>query len=227
MLVLRIDSTNLLDIDVPKLPSGRNLAITRGALFDHGGNWVECPDGHFWYWTPAPEMGPPPYDINGEGSSMPQHALVPTTRNEAKQFIQVAELNDSGMYAWGGELLSSFPRYMELDEEDLAAWNDWVNRPETEQFIDDFIIECQRLAEVSRHARGHAVEVGPVTDVEGVEGKGAVGVLDRPLVGGEIRSRCQGRGLVVGFGVGVIEVMEVHEPELRGLVPHHPWTGVV
>ena len=102
------DRINWLDFDMPELPSGLNLAITRGALFDHGGNWFKCPDGHFWYWTPAPEMGPPPYDINDEGSSIAQHAPVPTSREEAKRFIQVAELNDSGMYAWRGELLFLF-----------------------------------------------------------------------------------------------------------------------
>jgi hypothetical protein len=160
MLVSSGDSILMLEFDMPELPSGLNLAITRGALFDHGGNWFECPDGHFWYWTPAPEMGPPPYDINGEGSNVAEHAPVPTTREEAKRFIQVAELNDNGMYAWRGELLYLFPRYTELDDEDLAAWNAWINRPEIDQFIDDFIIECQRLAEVSRHVRGYAVIEG-------------------------------------------------------------------
>jgi hypothetical protein len=145
---------------MPELPSGINLAITRGALFDHGGNWSKCPDGHFWYWVPAPEMGPPPYDINEEGENIAEHAPVPTNREEAKRFIQVAQLNDKGMYAWGGEWLSLFPRYLELDDEDLKFWNAWVNRPEIDQFIDEVIIECQRLEEVSRHARGYAVIEG-------------------------------------------------------------------
>jgi hypothetical protein len=148
---------------MPELPSGLNLAISRDALFDHGGNWFRCPDGHFWYWIPAPEMGAPSYDLNAEIDNVrriAQHAPVPESREEAKQFIEVLEINDNGLYSSRGEWLSSFPRYTELDEPDLAAWNAWVNRPETNQFLDDTIAECQRLAEVSRHARGYATLEG-------------------------------------------------------------------
>lgn len=162
MLISSGDRIYLLDLYMPELPSGLSLGIVPVDLFDHGGNWVECPDGHFWYWTPDPEMAPPPYDINGNNKFLrdAKHALVPKTREEAKRFIKVIELNDSGVFGWRGELLHLFPQYTELNEEDLAAWNIWIKRPETDQFIDDFIIECQRLAEVCRHVRGYAALKG-------------------------------------------------------------------
>lgn len=154
---------------MPELPSGLNFAITRDALFDHGGNWFNCPDGHFWFWVPAPVMGPPPYDINGEVETIAQHAPVPTNREEVKRFINVVEMNDAGLYSWGGEWLSLFPRYIDLDELDLAEWNVWISRPETIAFLDDTILECQRLAASSRRARGYAVvESAEKPDVDGV-----------------------------------------------------------
>ena len=159
---------------MPELPSGVSFAITRSALFDHGGNWFNCPDGHFWFWVPAPEMGPPPYDINGEVENIAEHAPVPTNRQEVKRFITVVQINDNGLYSWGGEWLSLFPRYIDLEERDLAAWITWIERPETTAFLDDTIIECQRLAEVSRQARGYAV-------VEGVGGPDENGIVEGNL----------------------------------------------
>lgn len=52
---------------MPLLPSGFKLEISRDALFDHGGNWFECPDGEFWYWAPdAQIMRPAPYELGSE-----------------------------------------------------------------------------------------------------------------------------------------------------------------
>ncbi|MDA0240639.1 MAG: hypothetical protein O3A84_11530 [Proteobacteria bacterium] len=145
---------------MPDLPSGLNLAISRQALFDHGGNWFKCPDGSFWYWVPDPEIGPPPFDPDDEILLIAEHAPVPETREEAKRFIRVLEMTDDGKYGWRGEILSLFPRYTELDTRDLEAWNAWINRTETENFLDDTIAECQRLAVISQHARGYAMVEG-------------------------------------------------------------------
>ena len=141
---------------MPELPSGLQFAISRDHLFDHGGNWFKCPEGHFWYWDAAPEMGPAPFDINSTVETMPKHAPAPKSRQEVKHFIYVLELNDDLMYSWGGERLSQFPEFIELDDDDLAAWNAWINRPETDQFLDETIEMCQRLVEVSKRASGHA-----------------------------------------------------------------------
>ena len=152
---------------MPVLPSGLQLAVSSDALFDHGGNWFNCPDGHFWYWIAAPEMGPPQYDLNAEVTLIAQHAPVPINREEVKLFIRVLEQDTGGMYAWRGEWLSLFPRHIELDDSDLDAWNAWIDRSETNKFLDDTIAKCQRLAEVSERASGYAVVEGSGEPSEG------------------------------------------------------------
>lgn len=150
---------------MPKLPSGLSLAVSRHALFNHGGNWFSCPEGHFWYWEPAPEIGPPPFDPESEIELVAKHAPVPRSREEAKQFIRVLEMRPDGKYGWRGELLNSFPKFFRLDENDASAWESWVKSPGTERFLDDTIEECKKLAKVSENVKGYAVveEVGDQT----------------------------------------------------------------
>lgn len=142
---------------MPKLPSGLELAISRHALFDHGGNWFSCPDGNFWFWIAAPEMGPPPYDLEAEIMQSAAHAPVPRSREKAKKYLRILEMCPDGKYAWRGEWLFEFPRYTALNEQDLAAWNEWLAGSEIGQFLDATIEECQRLAELAKHAQGYAV----------------------------------------------------------------------
>jgi hypothetical protein len=142
---------------MPKLPSGLELAISRDALFDHGGNWSSCPDGHFWYWAPAPEIGPPPYEPGAEIMQQAAHAPVPKDREEAKKYLHVLEMRPDGKYTWRGEWLFEFPKYTKVDERDLSAWNEWLARPETDRFLDATVEECRRLADVSRSAQGYVV----------------------------------------------------------------------
>ena len=141
---------------MPELPSGLTLALSRHALIDHGGNWFHCPEGHFWYWAPAPEVGPPPYELGTEISTSPNHALVPKDREEVQRFIMVLEMTDDGVYGWSGELLATFPQYTDLDDQDLEAWKSWLNKPETDAFLDETIEGCQRLAEDSQKSAGLA-----------------------------------------------------------------------
>ena len=99
-----------------------------------------------------------------------RHAPVPKDRKEAKRYLRVLEFGDDGKLGWRGEWLAWFPRYTELDTRDLKAWNAWLNRPETDAFIDGLIEECQRLAEDSRHAKGYAtyqVPKGTEPDAKG------------------------------------------------------------
>ncbi len=102
-------------------------------------------------------MGPPPYDHDVEIMQQAQHAPIPSSREEAKQYLRVLEMRPDGKYSWRGEWLSLFPRYTELDASDLAAWNEWINQPQTNHFLDATIEECRRLAEISKHAKGYAV----------------------------------------------------------------------
>jgi len=83
---------------MPILPSGLQLALSCDALFDHGGNWFDCPEGYFWYWAPDPDiMGPPPFDPDTEILQVAQPAPVPETREEVKRYIRVMEVED-GLY---------------------------------------------------------------------------------------------------------------------------------
>ena len=145
---------------MPQLPSGISLALSRQALFDHGGNWFNCPEGHFWFWEADPEMGSPPFDLDQEILLVAQHVKAPRDQHEVKQFIQVLEMDGDGTYGWRGEWLSNFPRYFDLCELDAAAWNAWLDRPEMEEFLNDTIAECHRLVEVSRGAKGYATMSG-------------------------------------------------------------------
>ena len=142
---------------MPTLPSGLHLGISRQALFDHGGNWFSCPDGSFWYWVPDPEMGPGPFPEGTEIIQVAQHAPVPISREEAKKFIQVLEFIDDTNYVWRGEWLDTFSKFQSLSDEDMIAWQAWIESENTKGFLDATIAECMRLAEVSRNVTGHAI----------------------------------------------------------------------
>jgi hypothetical protein len=73
-----------------------NLAISRDALFDHGGDWFNYPDGHFWYLAVAPEMGAAPFDPAVEIKQKAEHAPVPQTREEVKRYVRVLQLGSDG-----------------------------------------------------------------------------------------------------------------------------------
>ncbi len=64
------------------------------------------------------------------------------------------ELLGDGTRLWRGEMLSTFPMYTDLDERDMAAWTVWVAFPEIQEFLDDTIKECQRLADGATQAHG-------------------------------------------------------------------------
>jgi hypothetical protein len=142
---------------MPNLPSGKKLVIGSDALFDHGRNWFDCPKNHFWYWVADPDMGPPPYDPNSEILMIARHALVPTTMEDAKKFIRVYELNSENKLLWWGDWLSRFPSFIELDNADHNAWNEWMLHPDVSDLLDQTIQECQRLAKIAQEASGYAV----------------------------------------------------------------------
>ena len=135
---------------MPKLPSGLRFGVANLALFDHGGNWFDCPDGHFWYWVPDQKiMGPGPYEFDTEIIQNAEHAAVPKTHWEAKKFVQVLEFIDDHNYVWRGEWLDTFPKFRQMSEEDLLAWKEWVDGPLGQKFLDKTIGECGRLAVIS------------------------------------------------------------------------------
>ena len=69
---------------------------------------------------------------------------------------------DNGMMYWRGEMLSEFPKYGSLSEEDSAEWRKWLETVPVKEFLDSAIIKCQQQAEINKDARGYAV----VSEVE-------------------------------------------------------------
>lgn len=142
---------------MPRLPSGREFAISTQHFIDAGESWFQAPAGHFWYWSPAPEMAPAPYQLGEDVIRQPAHAPVPETLEDMQRYIQVVEIMDDGRYGWRGEYLGSFPQYEALTDEDQAAWQAWCGRPEFAEFLERTIVKCRRLAEENRTAQGFAV----------------------------------------------------------------------
>ena len=143
---------------MPELPSGLSLVISSDVLFDHGGNCFRCPKDHFWYWIADPDiMGEPPFDPNTAVISALRHAPVPKDRDEVKKYIRVFETDENRTILWRGELLSDFPEWITLGAKDLEAWNAWLNTSENDSFLDETIVRCHRLANLSRSSAGHMV----------------------------------------------------------------------
>jgi hypothetical protein len=155
---------------MPQLPSGLMFAISSGALFDHGGNWFKCPDGHFWYWTPDEDiMGPGPYSTASQLLQSAAHAPVPITLEEAKKYVHVLESDNLENWSWRGEWLDQFPRFRTLSPEDRLAWDDWVAGNSTQLFLQETMLECQRLSRLNSIAKGMAMFSSSVPDGTGAK----------------------------------------------------------
>ena len=136
------------------LPSGLKLSISKGHILQPDINWFRAPDGHFWYWNPAPENPPPftPYQVWMRQSD---HAPVPQSKEEMSKFILVLIMRDDGKYYWQGDYLYEFPFFMVgLSKEDLRAWEEWVITEPVQQFLDTAIKECQIQSEINKGATG-------------------------------------------------------------------------
>jgi hypothetical protein len=142
---------------MPTLPSGLTLAISSDALIDNGTNWFHCPQGHFWYWMIDSELNPPPFELEETILQAPAHAPAPNDRDGVKNFIRVLEMSNDGKFGWRGEWLATFPQYTALDDMDFAAWQTWMEKPETQRFLDEAMERCQRLATLAQEAQGYFV----------------------------------------------------------------------
>jgi hypothetical protein len=141
---------------MPQLPSGLKLAIHDGALFNPGGNWFHCPEGHFWYWMPDPQICQAPFSQGEEILQKAEHAPVPLTIEDMKQFIHVLEIGEDGKNIWRGEWLSTFPQFTSLSDEDREAWNAWLDTEDIQQYLQDALKKCANLAKASANATGYA-----------------------------------------------------------------------
>lgn len=141
---------------MPTLPSGLLLAIDKSSIMPPDTNWFRAPEGHFWYWTPAPENLPPfkPEDV---WDAQPATAPVPTTIDEVKQYVRVVIGLPNGNMYWEGDHISDFPSYRTLSDDDLDAWNKWVESAEIRQFLQEAVDDCVRQSIANKQASGVAV----------------------------------------------------------------------
>ena len=141
---------------MPVLPSGLELLLDISEIMEPDLNWFKAPDGHFWYWRAADE-NPPLFKAEDQLYRQPQSAPVPGTRDEMKKFVRVIVKEPDGIHFWEGDYLAEFPFFRQLSEEDLLAWNEWLDRPELGEFLDRGIAKCQTQSEINKEASGWAV----------------------------------------------------------------------
>ena len=139
---------------MPTLPSGLKLALYKGHIMEPDRNWVKAPEGHFWYWVPAEET-PPPYVYKDDYELMPESAPVPESREAAGSYIRVLFELPGGGYFWRGEMLSEFPKYGILSDEDQHFWLEWLKTEPVEQFFDSVIAQCATQVEINKEAIGY------------------------------------------------------------------------
>jgi hypothetical protein len=120
---------------MPVLPSGLKLALLIDHIMEPDTNWFRAPEGHFWYWAPA-EENPPPFSDKQVSENAPVTAPVPLSREAMKSYVRVCLGIEDGMMYWRGEMLSEFPKYGTLSEEDNMAWQKWLSRDDVDVFLD-------------------------------------------------------------------------------------------
>ncbi len=143
---------------MPTLPSGLALAIGFQAIPDDMGiDWFKCPEGHFWYRRPDEAISPPPYDENSSFIEDWVHAPIPINTEEVKKYLYVLYRLDNGRFLWRGEWLNNFPRFVQMDEVDSAAWQEWLNSGENQGFLRQVIDRCKAQAELNKQCTGVAI----------------------------------------------------------------------
>lgn len=58
------------------------------------------------------------------------------------------------------------PKFQVLNQDDAAAWERWMEQPETHAFLDGTIDQCSKMAQVARDAVGYVV-TRPHSDPDG------------------------------------------------------------
>ncbi len=141
---------------MPTLPSGLRLALgDKLILKTVERNFFSCPEGHFWYKNF--DEPPPGGYWDTQGMFAYAHAEVPTTIEELSPYIQVLVKREDDSFYWKGDVLSDFPRYIELSSEDLAAWNVWIRSPELEPWLLGKIETCYEQSIEAQKATGFLV----------------------------------------------------------------------
>ena len=141
---------------MPTLPSGLKLDLHKGLITEPARNGKKAPEGHFWYWLPAPET-PPPFGCEDRYDLVPKSAPVPPSRAAAKQYIQVLFEQPDGKYYWRGEMLSEFPKYGVMTSDDIHAWLEWLDTETVQAFFDDVIAQCATQAEINQEGKDYVI----------------------------------------------------------------------
>lgn len=139
---------------MPELPSGLRLYLAKLSIIDFQGrtDWFRCPPGHFWFMTPNLSLSSPPFSPTDEIIFDFLSAPVPTTRQEAAEFVQVlVEDRDHGIY-WRGDWLDTFETTFDLAPEDRAAWRAWL--PDNLDLLDIAISASERQAASNQNMTG-------------------------------------------------------------------------
>ncbi|HHU16487.1 MAG TPA: hypothetical protein GXZ62_15005 [Lentisphaerae bacterium] len=139
---------------MPELPSGLRLYISKLAVVDFQGrtDWFRCPSGHFWFMTPNLTVSAPPYSPSDEIVFDFLSAPVPTTREEAAQYVHIY-LEDPvhGMF-WRGDWLDNFEASLDLKEEDRTYWRSWLR--DNQDFLDETVAACRKQAASNENMSG-------------------------------------------------------------------------
>ena len=132
------------------------IALLMDHIMEPDINWFKAPEGHFWFWTPADE-NPPPFKPEDESENVPTTAPVPDTIESMSNYIRVCIGLDNGMMYWRGEMVSDFPKYGTLSDEDNIFWQEWLKSDAVVNFLNSAILKCKTQSDVNKQATGYAV----------------------------------------------------------------------
>ena len=142
---------------MPTLPSGLRLGLSDHLIpEDVGTNFFSCPKNHFWHLDyDIPEGGYLPGD---EGLYGYKKTPVPKTIEKLSPYVAVVirrnEPPKEGWFYWRGEVLSDFPRYTQLTEEDSNVWLEWLAGNQNQEYLDKLLERCRVQAKNNEHAAG-------------------------------------------------------------------------
>lgn len=117
-----------------------------------------CPPGHFICYVPNMELsGSPPYKPGQELNELPVPMPLPENFEQLARYIKVGFVNEEGVAWWSGEWLADFPKYIQLDAADMAAWEAWLRSERAQEYLSEFMLECRKQARyIERIGGGNA-----------------------------------------------------------------------
>lgn len=144
------------------LPGGLQLGLDSSAPLDPGPAWPACRPGSYWRAVASP-MVRKPYRYGQELGLCLQAVPAPRTPEEALAHVRVVYIDADNRFHWKGEYASDFPRFVHLDEADLAAWRAFLATERVQAHLLRTIAKCRELADrAERYRRAADAPVGRV-----------------------------------------------------------------